>query len=82
MSYLESLANNKFNGDIEKARQWLRDNGKKGGVTGKKYLQKLTKAQRSELAKKANARSQEARRRRKELNGIEDYKPLPSEGKL
>lgn len=76
MSYIESLANNKFEGDIEAAREWLRQNGKKGGKTGEKHLSKLTPAERTKLAKKANQRSQEARKRKEELGGME-YEDLP-----
>lgn len=43
MSYLETLAKNKFNGDIDKARQWLKDNGKRGGRTGSKHFSKVSK---------------------------------------
>lgn len=76
MSYLESLAKNKFGGDIDKARAWLRENGKKGGKTGQKYLQTLSPEERSKLARKANKRSVEARQRRDELEGLE-YEETP-----
>ena len=70
------MANNKFDGDIEKAREWLRENGKKGGRTGEKHLSTLSPQERTRLAKKANKHSQEARKRREELGGME-YEDLP-----
>lgn len=62
MSYLESLAKSKFKGDIEKARAWLSENGKKGGNTGKKYLSTVPKKELQKIVRKGQRASVEARR--------------------
>lgn len=63
MSYIESLANNKFDGDVEKAREWLRNNGRLGGKTGVKHLAKVTRQTLRKYQKKGAATKAEQRRK-------------------